>query len=197
MIRFSCPKCQAVIKVDDHRAGEKVYCPTCSQKLLIPTPPPPPVPNPTVLGQLEPTAGQTVIAEVLPAAPDPFDFDAPPPPPPPVPYPIGAPGYAVHPYERRRRHRDSTNGMLALVFGILGLVSFPLLGIAAIILGRQALRENPDDGMAKAGLILGWIDVGFTILFCLGFALYFLFFVLLFTAAASSTRPPVQMLFGG
>ena len=62
----------------------------------------------------------------------------------------------------------STNGkaIAALICGICAFVVCPLTGIAAVILGPQAKREiaaQPDryegQGMAQAGLILGWIAV--------------------------------------
>jgi len=67
----------------------------------------------------------------------------------------------------------STHGkaIAALICGIAGLFLCQLVGIAAVILGPQARREiaaQPDryegDGMAKAGLILGWISIGVLIL---------------------------------
>ncbi len=37
MIRFSCPRCQSVLKAHNHKAGSKVACPKCQQRLQIPT----------------------------------------------------------------------------------------------------------------------------------------------------------------
>jgi Domain of unknown function (DUF4190) len=58
----------------------------------------------------------------------------------------------------------------ALVCGIVGLFVCAPVGIAAIILGRQARTEITasggrlqGDGMAQAGLIMGWIAVGLLI----------------------------------
>jgi hypothetical protein len=48
------------------------------------------------------------------------------------------------------------------VCGIVGLVCLGIfLGPAAIVLGRKAQREGSPGGMAKAGEILGYIDVAF------------------------------------
>ncbi len=72
--------------------------------------------------------------------------------------------------------------MASLITGIAGYVTCPLvLHIVAIVLGNQALgriRSDPSlegDGMAKAGVILGWIGVligaaflVFAILFAMG-----------------------------
>ena len=52
---------------------------------------------------------------------------------------------------------DSTSirGVLSLVFGVLGLCICPVLGpIAAIALG-----SGQKDGMARAGVILGWLGL--------------------------------------
>lgn len=38
MIAFSCPKCQTKLQRNDAEAGTKVLCPSCNQKLLVPTP---------------------------------------------------------------------------------------------------------------------------------------------------------------
>ena len=81
-----------------------------------------------------------------------------------------------------RGSSTSTLSILSLVFGILGLIFvLPLVGpIGAIISGNMALkqiRENPDltpnnnEGLARAGIILGWIGVGFVLLIGLGLLL--------------------------
>ena len=59
-----------------------------------------------------------------------------------------------------------------MVLGIVGLVACGFLaGIPAIILGRQAQREIDASngwltgrGMATAGVVMGWIEVGLAIL---------------------------------
>jgi hypothetical protein len=93
----------------------------------------------------------------------------------PAPYPGGyppsgqaSPGYPVqHPGRAR-----PTNAMaiISLVLGILGLVLFfGVASIPAVILGhiaRKQIRERDEDGdgIAMAGLILGWIGVGLVLL---------------------------------
>ena len=67
----------------------------------------------------------------------------------------------------------STNGfaVAALVLGILGWTMLPVLGsIGAIIFGhlargqiRRANGAQDGDGLALAGLILGWVSVGLAI----------------------------------
>jgi hypothetical protein len=66
----------------------------------------------------------------------------------------------------------------ALVCGIVGLAVCAPVGIAAIVLGRQARSDiaassGPvrGDGMAQAGLIMGWIAVGLLILGVLVFVI--------------------------
>jgi hypothetical protein len=72
-----------------------------------------------------------------------------------------------------------TSGMAiaSLVLGITGWTLLPVIGsILAIILGymaRNEIRQRPDeiggDGLALAGIVLGWLMVGATILMiCLG-----------------------------
>jgi hypothetical protein len=69
-----------------------------------------------------------------------------------------------------------TNGkaIAALVLGVAGFVFFPLVpSILAIVLGGQAraeIRGNPaedGDGLAQAGVILGWVGVGMCVLMAL------------------------------
>jgi hypothetical protein len=77
--------------------------------------------------------------------------------------------------------QTSTLAVISLVTGILGWTLLPLLGtIAAIITGHMArgeIRRMPDrlegDGMALAGLILGWVAViGWLIGLVLVFAVF-------------------------
>src|SRR5262245_3472072 len=52
MIKFSCPTCRAVFEVAEDKAGMKVACGRCQQKLIVPTPRPT---SKTVLGVLNET----------------------------------------------------------------------------------------------------------------------------------------------
>jgi apolipoprotein N-acyltransferase len=72
-----------------------------------------------------------------------------------------------HPRTSAARRTEGT-AIVALVLGILGIVSCPLiLSIPAVIVGNQArarIRENPSlegDGLARAGVIMGWVGIGF------------------------------------
>ena len=72
---------------------------------------------------------------------------------------------------------NSSTAILSLVFGILGLTFLPVVGsVVALITGRMAKSEIEasagalgGEGMAKAGVILGWIGVG---LLALGLCLF-------------------------
>jgi hypothetical protein len=90
-----------------------------------------------------------------------MSYDTPPPP------PAGGSPYGGPPPAKA----TSAKAVWSLVCGIVGLLCFGIiLGPVAIILGRQAQREGQPGGMAKAGEILGYIDVVLSILFI---ALYF------------------------
>ncbi len=77
--------------------------------------------------------------------------------------------------------QTSTLAIISLVAGILGWTVLPFLGsVTAIITGHMAraeIRRQPDrfegDGLAVAGLVLGWVNVGLWILGILAFMLFF------------------------
>lgn len=79
-----------------------------------------------------------------------MSYDAPPPP------QGGSPYGAPPPAEAS----SSSKPVWSLVCGIVGLFCFGIiLGPVAIVLGRQAQREGRPGGMARAGEILGYVDV--------------------------------------
>ena len=63
---------------------------------------------------------------------------------------------------------NSSMAIVSLIAGILGITLFPLLGsIVALITGYAARKEIQEsagalagDGMATAGLVMGWIGIG-------------------------------------
>jgi len=69
---------------------------------------------------------------------------------------------------------NSGMAIVSLIFGILGLTFFPLIGsIVALITGyaaRNEIRESMGtlggDGMATAGIITGWVGIGLTLIGC-------------------------------
>ena len=78
-----------------------------------------------------------------------MSYDAPPPPQDGSPYGAPPPAQAA----------TSSKAVWSLVCGIVGLFCFGIiLGPVAIILGRQAQRVRPG-GIAKAGEILGYVDI--------------------------------------
>lgn len=69
--------------------------------------------------------------------------------------------------------RGGTNGnaIASLVLGIAGFVVCPLVcSILAIVFGNKAKQElaiepgQEGEGMANAGVVLGWIGIGFAVL---------------------------------
>lgn len=75
----------------------------------------------------------------------------------------------------------SSTAVISLVFGILGWSFLPWLGsIVAIIAGHMAraeIRRNPDtlegDGLAIAGLALGWVMLALSLLAAIALLLFF------------------------
>ncbi len=84
--------------------------------------------------------------------------------PPPPPPPGGTGGYATP--------QTSQKALWSMILGILGLVCCGLFaGIPALILGNSARKEIAasggalsGDGMAKAGVIMGWIAIALSVL---------------------------------
>jgi hypothetical protein len=63
----------------------------------------------------------------------------------------------------------SRNATTSLVTGIVGILCCGLLGIVALVTGKQATAEAaaagfPQPGNAKAGIILGWIAIALMVL---------------------------------
>ena len=77
----------------------------------------------------------------------------------------------------------STLAMVSLVAGILGFTMLPVIGsIVAILTGYAARKETRavpalagGDGLATAGIIMGWIQVGLAIVGICCFMVYFVF----------------------
>lgn len=68
--------------------------------------------------------------------------------------------------------RTSSLAVVSLVLGVFSYYAIPLFGaIAAIITGnlaRNEIRENPEtltgEGMALWGMILGWVNIGISLI---------------------------------
>lgn len=75
----------------------------------------------------------------------------------------------------------STMAIVSVIAGITGFTILPLVGtIVALITGYAARSETravppkaAGDGLATAGIIMGWVQVG---LFVLGICIFILFF---------------------
>lgn len=72
-----------------------------------------------------------------------------------------------HPRYAQPARRTEGTAIIALVLGILGIISCPVvLSIPAVIVGNQAkarMAQDPTlegEGMARAAVILGWIGIG-------------------------------------
>lgn len=78
--------------------------------------------------------------------------------------------------------QSSTTAMISLIASILGLTLFPTIGsIIGLVLGymaRNEIRANPGmqgDGLATAGIILGWVGIGLLVLGLCIFVTIFIF----------------------
>jgi hypothetical protein len=68
--------------------------------------------------------------------------------------------------------QSSVKAVVSLIFGILGFVFLPLIGpIVALAVGYSAktdIRKSggrlTGDGMATAGIVLGWVNIGLWVL---------------------------------
>jgi hypothetical protein len=65
------------------------------------------------------------------------------------------------------------NDYTALVMGLLSFFICPIFGPIAISVGSGALQDDPDDGCAKAGYILGWVNLIMWLAFLAGYCLIF------------------------
>ncbi len=74
---------------------------------------------------------------------------------------------------------NNSMAVVALVAGICGFTVVPFIGsIVAVITGhmaRKQIRQTGEggDGMAVAGLVMGWIVIALTVLGTLAFVLFF------------------------
>jgi hypothetical protein len=88
--------------------------------------------------------------------------------------PLAVPGYqAVAP--RVPAADETTNGLAvaSLVCGLMQVFSFGITSIPAVVLGHVArgqIRRTGErgDGMATAGLVLGWLGIAFLVLIVAG-----------------------------
>ncbi|MGB9640965.1 MAG: DUF4190 domain-containing protein [Anaerolineales bacterium] len=97
---------------------------------------------------------------------------------------------------------NSSMAIVSLIAGICGLTIFPFIGsIVAVITGSMAKKEILNsrgalggDGLAKAGIILGWIGIGLGVLgFCIAAVAIIIPFILvaLGLSQSGSSLPPL------
>ena len=80
---------------------------------------------------------------------------------------------------------QSTMAIVSLVAGILGFTLFPVIAsIVAIFTGYAARKETRSvspiasgDGMATAGIIMGWIQIGLAVVSICCLVVYFVFVI--------------------
>ena len=78
---------------------------------------------------------------------------------------------------------SSTLAIVSLIMGIAGFTFLPLVGsIAALITGYMARRETRTvpptaggDGMATAGIVMGWVQLALGVVGLCCFGAYFVF----------------------
>ncbi|MDG4768126.1 DUF4190 domain-containing protein [Solwaraspora sp. WMMD406] len=104
---------------------------------------------------------------------------------PPAGYPPA--GYGGYPPSR---HTNSM-ALASFIVALVSLFSCPLLGAVSIYLGRRARLEisgsgEQGDGLAQAGVIIGWCAVGLAVLSVLVMIAYFAFFFMVVGTTASA-----------
>jgi apolipoprotein N-acyltransferase len=98
--------------------------------------------------------------------------------------------------------QNNSNSIISLIAGILGLTLLPAIGsIVAIITGlmaRKEIREAREngvsmggDGMAVAGLVMGWLGVGLGVCVCCVIAV-----ALIFPAILAAILVPLGIYWG-
>ncbi len=78
---------------------------------------------------------------------------------------------------------SSNLATVSLIAGLLGFTMLPIIGsIIALVTGYEARKETravppraSGDGLATAGIIMGWIEIGLAAIGVCCFAAYFLF----------------------
>ena len=88
---------------------------------------------------------------------------------------------------------SSTLATVSLIAGILGFIMLPVIGsVVALWTGYAARKETraipptaSGDGMATAGIVMGWIQMGLVIIGACCLVLYFGFFAALIGSSFS------------
>ncbi len=149
---FSCPSCGQHLSADSNSAGAQITCPACRKPIVIPAPEP------------------AVAMAGLRLAPSALGPIAPPPPGPGLQQPL-----------QGASQRTSGLAVASLVCSIGSFLFIPFGFIPAIICGHMAtkrIRREPGlggRGLAKAGLIIGYISMSLFVLVIIGVAVFFIF----------------------
>lgn len=165
--KFACPSCAQQVSADSGDAGSTVVCPNCQSQLLVPQPP-------------AFASGELPVAQRL----------APPPPPPP---PLSPPGAAISPPPRPAR--NSGLAVASLICSIGSFFFIPLGFIPGIICGHMARKRMEQDpslggaGLAKAGLIVGYVSLGLHVLIGIALVAFFAVFATRIAQAARQGSP--------
>ena len=96
----------------------------------------------------------------------------------------------------------NTMAVISMIAGILGLTVVPVLGsIVALVVGymaRKEIRESNGgqggDGIAVAGIVMGWISVGLAVCACVAFIAFIAFAFALTGVAVSTTSSLLTLL---
>ena len=149
--KFSCPACGQHILGDVRYAGTPLKCPACQADFVVPPPSPP--------GQLRIDVPRRVAAPGAAAQSAPVSRAA----------TVPVPAAAVAPVQGQAP-KTSGLAIASLVLSLLTLLIGPFGFIPGIICGhiaRAKIANNPNlkgSGLAKAGLIIGYIFLGLGIL---------------------------------
>lgn len=99
--------------------------------------------------------------------------------PPPPGYAPQPPGYPPVPYGYVYVRPRPTNGyaIAALIVSIASFVVCPLVATAGVVLGYKARaqireRDEEGDGLALAGIIVGWFGIAYSVFIVLFFAFF-------------------------
>lgn len=172
MSTISCPQCGKVYKLKPELVGRKVECKVCGQRFDVAVDQDQPQPDSSGYEMAEPQSQeQDNLAALQNALAD---------------HPVGtaSDGRTIHAAPERTNSPVATQNcgkaIAALVCGILGLVMCAPVGIVAIFLGQSAKAEIAasrgaldGEGMAQAGVIIGYVCVALFLLQCVIFGLAF------------------------
>jgi len=151
------------------------------------------VKEPDVGGQIRPPSPQSPQTGAGPAPADgqPPRGELPPPGQyPPPGYPADGSQYGGYPYGYAPPQPTNGMALASFIVSLVSLFSCPLLGGVAVYLGRRSREEirrtgQQGDGLAQAGVIIGWCGVGFGVLMALFMVVYFGFIITMLNSSTA------------